>query len=118
LIVSDQEIPADFLLLTSSEENGIVYIDTANLDGESNLKIKRSNMKTYYNIGNSNILLENIELVNVEKSNLAKEECIAKKLSFWKGKVVCQNPSRSLVDVCYFFIFFINVFLFYSFMDA
>ena len=36
----DTEFPADMLLLKSSKDNGIAYVDTLNLDGESNLKEK------------------------------------------------------------------------------
>lgn len=34
-------IPADTLLLSSSEPQGIAYIETSNLDGETNLKIRK-----------------------------------------------------------------------------
>jgi magnesium-transporting ATPase (P-type) len=34
-----QEVPADLVLLSTSNEAGIAYLETANLDGESNLKV-------------------------------------------------------------------------------
>ncbi|WVR06936.1 hypothetical protein IAU60_003972 [Kwoniella sp. DSM 27419] len=39
-------IPADMVLLSSSEPEGLCYIETANLDGETNLKIKQSHPST------------------------------------------------------------------------
>ncbi|THU89359.1 calcium transporting ATPase [Dendrothele bispora CBS 962.96] len=43
---SDDFIPADMILLSSSEPEGLCYIETANLDGETNLKIKQGSPQT------------------------------------------------------------------------
>lgn len=42
----NEYFPSDLLLLSSSFEDGICYVETMNLDGETNLKVKRSSEAT------------------------------------------------------------------------
>ena len=39
-VKDDQFIPADLIVLSSSDEKGGLYVETKNLDGETNLKNK------------------------------------------------------------------------------
>ena len=41
-VVSNEIVPADLLLLHTSDLNGVCHIETSNLDGETNLKPRRA----------------------------------------------------------------------------
>ncbi|KZV75965.1 aminophospholipid-transporting P-type ATPase [Peniophora sp. CONT] len=63
---NDDFIPADVLLLASSEPEGFCYIETSNLDGETNLKIKQASPQTSS--------LTAPRLVNALRGNLRSEQ--------------------------------------------
>lgn len=46
LLRNNEIIPADIVLLSSSEPDGVCFVETKNLDGETNLKLKRSPYET------------------------------------------------------------------------
>lgn len=47
-ISNNETVPADILLLRSSNAHGVCYIDTCDLDGESNLKSREVNKLILY----------------------------------------------------------------------
>ncbi|SCU87370.1 LAFA_0E06326g1_1 [Lachancea sp. 'fantastica'] len=49
---NDDEIPADIVLLSSSDADGGCYLETKNLDGETNLKVRQS-LRCSHHIRNS-----------------------------------------------------------------
>ncbi len=46
LVENEEMFPADLILLSSSNEGGVAYIETASLDGEKNLKPRSSYPET------------------------------------------------------------------------
>ncbi|CAN4124338.1 unnamed protein product [Withania somnifera] len=46
-VKQDEFFPADLLFLASTNPDGVCYIETANLDGETNLKIRKALEKTW-----------------------------------------------------------------------
>ncbi|XP_050457015.1 probable phospholipid-transporting ATPase IA isoform X6 [Cataglyphis hispanica] len=65
--------PADLVLLSSSEPQGMCFIETANLDGETNLKIRQAHPDTAN-------LLDTAELMN------------------FRANVQCEPPNRHLYE--------------------
>ncbi|OCK78643.1 phospholipid-translocating P-type ATPase [Lepidopterella palustris CBS 459.81] len=41
-LYNDEEIPADVVVLSTSESDGACYVETKNLDGETNLKVRQA----------------------------------------------------------------------------
>ncbi|CAL5188826.1 unnamed protein product [Lathyrus oleraceus] len=70
-VKQDGFIPADLLFLASTNVDGVCYIETANLDGETNLKIRKALEKTW-------------DYLTPEKA------------SEFKGEIQCEQPNNSL----------------------
>ncbi|PPD81487.1 hypothetical protein GOBAR_DD21582 [Gossypium barbadense] len=70
-VKQDGFFPADMLLLASTNADGVCYIETANLDGETNLKIRKALERTW-------------DYVTPEKA------------CEFKGEVLCEQPNNSL----------------------
>lgn len=54
-VESEQPFPADLVMLATSEPEGLCYIETANLDGETNLKVKQAIPETAHLVNPSDL---------------------------------------------------------------
>lgn len=70
-VKQDGFFPADLLFLAGTNPDGVCYIETANLDGETNLKIRKALEKTW-------------DYLTPEKA------------AEFKGEVQCEEPNNSL----------------------
>ncbi|XP_063830250.1 probable phospholipid-transporting ATPase IM [Ostrinia nubilalis] len=69
---NDQFVAADILLLSTSEPNGLCYIETAELDGETNLKCRQCLLET---------------------AAMGQDDG---KLGAFDGEIVCETPNNLL----------------------
>eukprot|EP00340_Litonotus_pictus_P005602 CAMPEP_0170515458 /NCGR_PEP_ID=MMETSP0209-20121228/1890_1 /TAXON_ID=665100 ORGANISM="Litonotus pictus, Strain P1" /NCGR_SAMPLE_ID=MMETSP0209 /ASSEMBLY_ACC=CAM_ASM_000301 /LENGTH=599 /DNA_ID=CAMNT_0010799959 /DNA_START=408 /DNA_END=2204 /DNA_ORIENTATION=+ len=83
MVKKDETIPADLLILECSNENGLCFVDTKNLDGETNLKEKFIN-KTI-----KDSIMSNIEASKESNYN-------SNLYSQLEGKLICDQPNEYL----------------------
>ncbi|KAK6943357.1 hypothetical protein RJ641_024459 [Dillenia turbinata] len=65
-ILADETIPCDVVLLGTSDPSGLAYIQTMNLDGESNLKTRFARQETAATVSEGGIILG---LIRCEQPN-------------------------------------------------
>ncbi|EGR27787.1 phospholipid-translocating p-type flippase family protein, putative [Ichthyophthirius multifiliis] len=63
----DKYLPADTVLLFSSEQKGVCYIETKNLDGETNLDLKFADQRIHKHIRSEENLHQDCLIINYEK---------------------------------------------------
>ena len=64
---NDSQFPCDLLLLSTNDENGICYVETKSLDGETNLKLKQVNETLHKKIYQNEKILSNLRYVCITK---------------------------------------------------
>ena len=61
----NEYFPSDLLLIYSTNKNGVAYVETKNLDGETNLKYKESHKEIYKQFGITNF--EDVDIKDITK---------------------------------------------------
>jgi phospholipid-translocating ATPase len=90
LLRNDEGIPADIVILSTSEPDCLCYVETKNLDGETNLKIRSGVLETGFLHPDAGELIENLSLyVESEKPN-------ASLYSFTGSAVVPSQPKHCI----------------------
>lgn len=80
----DEQFPADFVILASDNADGRVYIETASLDGETNLKVYSAKK-------------EIVGLMDTHPGGaFVGDDALIQKLAELKGQVRCNPPDSQL----------------------
>jgi magnesium-transporting ATPase (P-type) len=119
-VKNNEPFPADMILINSSEETGLCYVETKNLDGETSLKYRIANNKiaeafqnendlsTMYGVVEcrkpneyifefaGNIILRN-DLIPIDKNSFLLRGCSLKQTEFIYGLVVYVGHNTKIM---------------------
>ncbi|KAM3936525.1 phospholipid-transporting ATPase IK-like [Leptodactylus fuscus] len=94
----DDFVPADMLLLYSTEPNSLCYVETAGIDGETNLKFRSSLMVTHCALQTVEALSEFDGIVTCEPPNILLHSFVG--VLSWKDKKYPLNNDNILLRDC------------------
>ena len=98
----DVEIPADVLVFASSDANGLAYVETANLDGETNLKVKTVAAVIAAGAGETRLLKKEAQNASKKKRRRLDEtsDGLPAATSLLRalrgGRLECETPNNQL----------------------
>eukprot|EP00210_Caulerpa_lentillifera_P009522 g9080.t2 len=91
-VCQNEEIPADLVFLSSSDSDDLCYVETANLDGETNLKIK-------YCYSRTASCTSSEELISTLTNRHIECEVPNERLYQFDGSMVDNKQNREGLDV-------------------
>ncbi|XP_057853489.2 probable phospholipid-transporting ATPase 12 isoform X3 [Cryptomeria japonica] len=90
----DDFFPADLLFLSSSDSDGLCYVETMNLDGETNLKLRRCLEETR-NLADSPTFRDFNAVVECELPNPSIYTFVGRLL--WQDRILNLSPTQVLL---------------------
>ncbi|KAM5126788.1 phospholipid-transporting ATPase IK-like, partial [Mantella aurantiaca] len=97
-IKKDEFVPADMLLLNSTEPDSLCYIETSGIDGETNLKFRQALAVTHSNLNTLQALAAFDGLVTCEAPNAQIHSFVG--VLEWKGQKYPLNTENLLLRDC------------------